>query len=89
MEIEEEEEESLRERDQEIEQLSVMVRNLLERSQDIFELPKELQPKREVDHRIFIAEGQPPIYVQPYKKGHAQKDEIERLMGEMLATGII
>lgn len=80
MEIEEEEEGNSEERNREIEQLLVMIQTLLGRNQDIFELLKVLPPKREVDHKIVMAEGQPPIKVRPYKYGHAQKDEIERLV---------
>lgn len=67
----------------------MMIQCLLGGNQDIFELPRELPPKREVDQRIVVAEGQPPINVRSYKYGHAQKDEIEKLVGEMLAPRII
>ena len=66
-----------------------MIRNLLARNRAIFELPKGLPPKRAVDHRIMIPEGQNPINVRPYKYGYIQKGEIERLVSEMLQAGII
>ncbi|KAA0043304.1 Retrotransposable element Tf2 [Cucumis melo var. makuwa] len=66
-----------------------MIRNLLARNRSIFELPKGLPPKRAVDHRIMIPEGQNPINVRPYKYGYIQKGEIERLVSEMLQAGII
>ncbi|KAL0539505.1 hypothetical protein IC582_023720 [Cucumis melo] len=66
-----------------------MIRNLLAKNRIIFELPKGLPPKRAVDHRILIQEGQNPINVRPYKYGYIQKGEIERLVSEMLQAEII
>ncbi|TYJ98046.1 peroxidase 64 [Cucumis melo var. makuwa] len=66
-----------------------MIRNLLAKNRIIFELPKGLPPKRAVDHRILIPEGQNPINVRPYKYGYIQKGEIERLVSEMLQAEII
>ncbi|KAL4037971.1 hypothetical protein IC575_001574 [Cucumis melo] len=66
-----------------------MVRNLLTRYRSIFETPKGLPPKRAVDHRIVTLERQKPINVRPYKYGYIQKEEIEKLVSEMLQAGII
>ncbi|TYK05651.1 Retrotransposable element Tf2 [Cucumis melo var. makuwa] len=65
------------------------IRNLLAKNRIIFELPKGLPPKRAVDHRILIPEGQNPINIRPYKYGYIQKGEIERLVSEMLQAEII
>ncbi|KAA0032325.1 Ty3/gypsy retrotransposon protein [Cucumis melo var. makuwa] len=56
---------------------------------DIFDMPDELPPMRQIDHRIQLKEGTDPINMRPYRYPHAQKNEIERLVNDMLASGII
>ena len=48
-----------------------------------------LPPSRTSDHQIPLKPNTGPISVRPYRYGHVQKDEIERLVAEMLAAGII
>lgn len=62
---------------------------LLERYEDIFELPQGLPPKRSHDHSIILTEGTSPINVRPYRYPQVQKGEIEKLIKDMLAAGII
>ena len=66
-----------------------MVQRLLEQYADIFRLPTDLPPKRTIDHRILTLPDQKPINVRPYKYGHVQKEEIEKLVLEMLQAGVI
>ncbi|TYK13842.1 peroxidase 64 [Cucumis melo var. makuwa] len=66
-----------------------MIQFLLNQYSDLFDISKTLPPKRAVDHRIFTLLEQKPINVRPYKYGHNQKEEIEKLVTEMLQTGII
>ncbi|KAA0062473.1 uncharacterized protein E5676_scaffold325G00980 [Cucumis melo var. makuwa] len=66
-----------------------MIQFLLNQYSNLFDIPKTLPPKRAVDHRIFTVPEQKPINVRPYKYGHNQKEEIEKLVTEMLQTGII
>lgn len=66
-----------------------MIKSLLKQYSDIFEVPKGLPPKRTIDHHILTLLEQKPINARPYKYGHAQKEEIEKLVTEMLQVGVI
>ena len=52
-------------------------------------MPDGLPPMRQIDHRIQLKEGTDPINVRPYHYPHAQKNEIETLVNEMLTSSII
>ncbi|CAM8968817.1 unnamed protein product [Rhodiola kirilowii] len=62
---------------------------LLRQFQATFLPPKGLPPHRNSDHRINLSPGAAPVNVRPYRYPHFQKTEIERLITEMLAEGII
>ncbi|KAL5550230.1 hypothetical protein UlMin_000406 [Ulmus minor] len=55
----------------------------------VFNMPMGLPPTRGHEHSVLLKEGNQPVSVQPYRYPHAQKDEIERLIQEMLDAGII
>lgn len=65
------------------------MQSLLSEFQDVFEEPKELPPQRALDHAISLTEGAQPVNSRPYRYSPLQKDEIERQVQEMLATGVI
>lgn len=48
-----------------------------------------LPPLRSSDHHITLQPGTRPVSLRPYRYNHLQKDEMERLVAEMLAAGII
>ena len=52
-------------------------------------MPQGLPPPRPKEHNIILKDGTGPISVRPYRYAQAQKDEIERLMKEMLHAGIV
>lgn len=62
---------------------------LLHTSKEIFQIPKGLPPKRELTHEILLKEGAQPVKVRPYRYPHSQKQQIEKLVQDMLEEGII
>ena len=62
---------------------------LLAEFSDIFDEPHNLSLTRRHDHCITILPGKSPANAQPYQYSHLQKDEIERIVNEMLKTGVI
>ncbi|MCQ7691382.1 hypothetical protein NP199_25065, partial [Salmonella enterica] len=56
---------------------------------DIFDEPHNLPLTRRHDHCITILPGKSQANAQPYQYSHLQKDEIERIVNEMLKTGVI
>ncbi|KAF5456115.1 hypothetical protein F2P56_025626 [Juglans regia] len=73
---------------------SVVVQNtevseLLTQFQGVFEEPNGLPPVRDHDHKIVLKEGTPPISNRPYRYPYYQKTEIEKIVAELLKTGVI
>lgn len=62
---------------------------IVQQYQQIFELPTGLPPARHQDHHIILKEGTDPVNVRSFRYPQAQKDEIERLIHDMLTAGII
>lgn len=57
---------------------------VLQHYEEVFSMPEGLPPQRAIDHAIVLKLGTPPISVHPYRYPQAQKDEIEKLVTEML-----
>ena len=57
---------------------------LLVEFSDIFDEPRNLPLTRRHDHCITILPGKSSANAQPYQHPHLQKDEIERIVKEML-----
>ncbi|GMI89777.1 hypothetical protein HRI_002647000 [Hibiscus trionum] len=62
---------------------------LLKEFWDVFEEPKDLPPERAQDHRIPLINEDAVIKVKPYRYPSVQKDIIEKMVAEMLQSGII
>lgn len=65
------------------------ITEVLEWFHDVFHMPEGLPPKRDHEHAIVLKKEVSPISFRPYHYPQAQKDEIERLVSEMLEASII
>ncbi|MCH94215.1 hypothetical protein A2U01_0015172, partial [Trifolium medium] len=62
---------------------------LLRAYQQVFQTPTGLPPPREHNHEIHLQEGTKPVKVRPYRYHHSQKEQIEKMVQDMLEQGII
>ncbi|XP_073220685.1 uncharacterized protein [Cicer arietinum] len=62
---------------------------LLHTYADVFKVPSTLPPPREHDHAIPLQPGSGPVKVRPYRYPYTQKEQIEKMVHEMLQQGII
>ena len=65
------------------------LQQVLGRFESVFQPPPSLPPSQSHDHTIALHPSTCPINVSPYLYPHIQKIEIERLVKEMLAAGLI
>ncbi|XP_028754553.1 uncharacterized protein LOC114714022 [Neltuma alba] len=56
---------------------------------DVFAVPHGLPPERSREHSIDLLPGTSPVKVRPYRYPVSQKDEIERMVEELLSEGLI
>lgn len=63
--------------------------DLLHKYGSVLKSPTCLPPRRTQDHRIPLKPGQGPVSVKPYRYPYFQKTAIEKLVEEMLASGVI
>lgn len=77
------------EKQEENKETTKRVSKLLEEYEDVFSIPVQLPPKRRQDHHIPIKEGSKPVNANPYRCPYFQKEEIEKIIKEMLSNGII
>jgi hypothetical protein len=71
------------------EPLGLEVEGLLKTFEDVFAEPKGLPSNRSHDHAITLKANAQPICMRPYRYSYFQKEEIEKIVGELLAIGII
>lgn len=55
----------------------------------VFNMPSGLPPMRSKQHQITLKNGSNLVSVRPYRYPQIQKDEIERLVADMMQAGII
>ena len=65
------------------------IQRLIRQFKEVFNMPTGLPPKRSREHAITLHERTSPINIRPYQYSHLQKNEIEKLVREMLQAGII
>lgn len=70
-------------------EIPLVVREVLQQYNEVFQEPKGLPPIRAVDHRIPLKPNAKPVNICPYKYPYFQKNEMERLVMEMQNSGII
>ena len=69
--------------------LPVAISTTLQKFRDLFLPPTGLPPHRTIDHKIHLIPNSKPVNVRPYRYPHFQKNEMEKLIREMLDQGII
>ncbi|KAL4196488.1 hypothetical protein AMTRI_Chr04g183510 [Amborella trichopoda] len=69
--------------------VSADLQQLLDKYNRVFSEHKSLPPPHIHDHKIPLLPGKSPIRVKPYRYPHHQKVEIEKLVTEMLSSGVI
>lgn len=62
---------------------------VLEQYSAIFEWPRDWPLERKCNHTITLHPGAIPVSMRPHCYPHAQKNETEKLVQEMLVAGII
>lgn len=66
------------------------LQSILSRHQDIFNTPHGLPPSYGIhDHSISLVPGNLPPNVHPYRRPFSQKNEIEKIVQELLEVGVI
>ncbi|XP_024196009.1 uncharacterized protein LOC112199191 [Rosa chinensis] len=65
------------------------IQALINKYEELFTTPTTLPPSRKQDHKIELFPNTPPVSVRPYRYPHFQKAEIEKIVQELLANGVI
>ena len=74
---------------EEVQEVRETVKEMLAQHQRVFGPITGLPPSRDIDHVIQLIPGASPVNVHPYRYPHILKNEIERLVQEMLEAGIV
>ena len=67
-----------------VQEVPKTVKEVLAQHQQIFRPITGLPPSHDIDHAIQLIPGASPVNVRPYRYPHILKNEIERLVQEML-----
>ncbi|XP_035544590.1 uncharacterized protein LOC118347985 [Juglans regia] len=68
---------------------NVQVQQLLQQYKEVFNEPTGLPPNRSHDHKINLKQDISAISVRPYRYPFYQKPEIEKIVKELLNSGVI
>jgi hypothetical protein len=71
--------------------LSPETKSILTEFRDVFppQLPNQLPPARDVDHRIELTQTSPPTLRSVYRMSPAELDELKKQLDELVASGFI
>lgn len=69
--------------------IPVPFRPLIKRYQDLFQMPTQLPPAREMDHSIPLWPNTKPISCRPYRYSHYQQKEIYKILKELIQQQFI
>lgn len=65
------------------------IAGVLDEFSEVFQEPTGLPPSRRQDHAIVLKEGAEIPNIRPYRYPHYQNNEIEKLVNDMLKSGVI
>jgi hypothetical protein len=74
---------------EERQQIPGPVGDILREFAEVFQEPKGLPPSRSHDHSIPLIPGAQPVSVRPYRYPFYQKEEIEKIVRELLDSRVI
>lgn len=57
--------------------------------EEVFQEQQDLPPIRSLEHKNEVKEGVKPMFIKPYRQSHFLKNEVERLVKEMLDQGLV
>lgn len=73
-----------------VEAINLVVKELVEEFPVVFSEPKELPPfRKHHDHKIQLVEGANPVNQRPYRYALHQKNEIDKIVDDVLVNGTI
>ena len=67
-----------------MQQVTHELSGVLEEFKDVFNMPQGLPPAHEHDHSIILKPGAEIPHIRPYRYPFYQKNEIEKMVREML-----
>ncbi|XP_026459333.1 uncharacterized protein LOC113359994 [Papaver somniferum] len=67
---------------------ALVVSDLLLRFSDLFTSPTDLPPQKKYDHRIPLLPNSTPVNVRPYRYPYFQKEDIEKIVKELIDTAL-
>lgn len=75
--------------DTDVQQQDLEMKKMLDSFEDIFQEPIGLPPMRPHDHHIPLKSDAEPTSTRPYRYPYFQKNEIEKIVAELLKSGVI